>query len=162
MKPSADHELPPEWEHYPNTILEIYRDGLLRVDLRLPVDESARNELSNLGLGPRFAIVTACNPHGRSLDAADTHRRIEALDTEIATLPCHFLRADGVSPDGQHRERGFAVDLPQKAAVELASRWQQAAIFWFDVYQFWIVAVPNGNGPAISLPLTALPRRYDS
>jgi len=45
----------------------------------------------------------------------------------------------GSSPDGAHRERGFAVWLERDDVVAIARRFEQSAIFWFDGGAFWLV-----------------------
>jgi hypothetical protein len=147
--------MPEGWEHYPQTILEIYRDGWLALDLRRALGPAEVDAIAALGLGRDFSIVTACNPGARRLDERENHLRTEALETEVAALDCRFLRADGVSPDGAHRERGVAVNLSVEAALALAARWQQAAIFRFFEERFWIVDASGQGNPSLALPLDA-------
>jgi hypothetical protein len=142
----------PSWSRYPDTVLEIYRDGVIAVDLRRSLTDSERGRLASLGLGEAFAVVTAANPRGRTLSDSDNHERAERLDTEVAQRGLLFLRADGVSPDRSHRETGVAVAAPLDVAVALAARYEQSALFWFDGRRFWIVPVlETGRGP-VALP----------
>lgn len=141
----------PCWAQYPNTRLQIYRDGIVEIDLRLPLTSHQCEELASLGLGHHFCVVTACNPRGQELSDAENHLRIEALDLDACNQGCRFLRADGVSIDGKHREPGLALALDLQAGVTLAHRWDQTGLFLFDRSCFWLVDVNHPNTP-IQLP----------
>ena len=86
-----------------------------------------------------FAVLTAANPRGRLVDGRQNARRDRRLMTALAMMGRSCLRADGVSPDGAHRERGVAAMLRQREAAELARRYGQSAYFWFDGEAFWLV-----------------------
>jgi hypothetical protein len=141
----------PSWFKYPNTILEIYRDGVVRVDLREPLTPALAQELRELGLGNHFAVVTACNPTGDQLTEEENHVRSEAFETRTSTRDCHFLRADGVSVCGTHRETGLALNLDRSAATQLAQEWGQSGIFFFDGNLFWLLDVADEVSP-LALP----------
>lgn len=145
--------LPKTWSQYPETILEIYRDGWLGIDLRVPLSRPLLGELSGLGLGSTFAVITAANPGKARLSEEENHRRVEALDTQAASLGFRFLRADGVSPDGNHRERGIAIALDKPRALALAASWDQSALFWFDGERVWILGTAPDEVLEIELPL---------
>ncbi len=145
------HDTDP-WLRFSQTILEIFFDGVHRIDLRLPVDGETRETLQSLGLDGAFAILTACNPGGGRAGEAANHTATEALETELAMQSRRFLRADGVSGNGSHRERGAAVCISRAAALEIARCYGQAAIFWFDGERFWIVAA-SGEREALALPV---------
>ncbi len=136
----------PRWDTYPDTILEIHTSPLLRVDLRAPVSSEMARRLRELGLGRTWGTVTAHNP-GRLVDPALNEKREKELTDSVTALGAPFVPADGVSPDGSHREPGFAIALEQKRAVALASAFGQSAIFWFDGERFWIVPALVGNAP---------------
>src|SRR5436190_23251744 len=101
----------PSWAFYPETILEFPEEGL-RVDLRSPLSVSVVAQLQGLGLGGRFAVVTPCDPRGTRVADGSNAIRVSALRASLKRRGCGFVPADGVSPDGLHRESGFAVDLP--------------------------------------------------
>jgi len=143
----------PSWARYPDTVLEIYRDGTVRIDLRERLDPDDCRRLRDLGLGATFAVVTAANPRGLALGEAENHVRAELLDTEVVARGVRFLRADGVSPDGAHREVGVAVAMPLQAACELAARYEQSALFWFDGERFWIIPVLETSRAPVALPV---------
>ena len=64
MTPADD----PSWEHYADTILELFGARSLEMDLTEPVPTDAVARLGEQGVGPTFAVLTACNPHGRAMD----------------------------------------------------------------------------------------------
>jgi hypothetical protein len=136
----------PRWDTYPDTILEIHTSPPLRVDLRAPVPAEMARLLRGLGLGPMWGTVTAHNPGGlveRSLN----EKREKELTAAVAALGVPFVAADGVSPDGTHREPGYAIGGDQEGVVALACEFGQSAIFWFDGATFWIVPALVGDAP---------------
>lgn len=149
--PSSD----PSWEHYPHTILEIGDAQVgraVRLDLRREPTEEARGALASLGLPGAFAVLTAANPHGVPLSDARNRGREARLSGRLSRLGIRHLRADGVSPDGHHRERGVAAPVSQRAALLLARRAGQSAFFWFDGASFWIVPALVREAP-LRLPV---------
>jgi hypothetical protein len=148
MRPHDD----PSWPHYRDTILEFHGTTLIRVDLREPVGSDARAALAAEGLVSPFAVLTAANPRGRTVAGRQNARRHQRLTTALATMGYPYLGADGVSPDGAHRERGVAAMLRQRDAAELARRYGQSAFFWFDGGAFWLVGALVRVEP-IPLPL---------
>jgi hypothetical protein len=136
----------PRWATYPDTILEIHTSPPLRVDLRvLPSAEMARR-LRELGIGRAWGTVTAHNP-GRLVERAVNEQREKELTAAVEALGVPFLAADGISPDGSHREPGYAIGGDQDGVVALACEFGQSAIFWFDGEAFWIVPALVGDGP---------------
>lgn len=138
MQPSDD----PSWSLYPETLVEFFReDGTLavRVDLREPVDDLTRSRLAGLGLSEAFALLTAFNPRGRNSTTAENQTRDSALISRLRAMGVHWMRADGVSRDSEHRERGTAIALDRDAARQLACEMEQSAFFWFDGARFWII-----------------------
>lgn len=125
---------------YLTAVLEIFpaTGTSLVVDLARPVAPQQREALRAL-LGGPFAVVTACNPNGHTADAAENARRTAGLEAELTRRGCSFVRADGRSPDGAHRERGVAVAMSLTAARNLARTYQQEAYYWFDGDSFWLL-----------------------
>ena len=150
----------PSWAQYPCTVLEIHRaesgtgDAVMEVDLREPLPAATVQKLRGLGLGPRWAVVTAYNPHGLDRDSGGNAARHAKLEAALRETGEPFLRADGRSPDASHREIGVAVGLPQPDAVALAARFGQSAIFWFDGDAFWLVPAAAPAEP-VRLPPVA-------
>ncbi len=143
----------PRWATYPDTIVEIHSTPPLRVDLRQRVSPETAASLRGLGLGEAWAVITAHNP-GRMLGREENERREHELKAVVESSGAPFLAADGVSPDGSHREAGLAIALDQRAAVALAKAFGQSAIFWFDGARFWLVPAVVNDEP-IALPAVA-------
>jgi len=128
------------WSHYAETILEVERDGgPVRVDLRRSLDEGGRRALATLGPTAAFGIVTAANPAGAPVAQASNEQRHDALQRYLGEQGFTHRAVTGSSPDGAHRERGFAVWLEREDVVAIARRFEQSAIFWFDGGTFWLV-----------------------
>ena len=148
----------PSWESYPETILEI-RDGarLIRVDLREELSADLLDELRALSGSPAlsdpraFGVVTAANPRGHELPDLENGWRVEQLHADLVADDVWCRSADGVSPDGTHRESGFAVWGPREDVRDLAEQFEQTAFFWFDGTSFWLVATSGAPEP-IRLP----------
>lgn len=138
------------WASYGNTIIR-FADAGLSLDLRRPIGEAERKELRRLGLSGTFSVVTACNPLGQILEPASNRRLAAQLAAVVERQWPGTHRADGVSPDGTHSEAGWAVPGPLEPARELAARFFQCALFWYDGAHFHLVPVLAG-GPVLSLP----------
>lgn len=160
--PAADALVDEKWAQYPRTILEFPVPGAPRIDLRRPLGEREHALLRELRLDRPFAVLTAENPWGENAedepsDAAEAAaerrnaERRDDLERELREHGVTFARCDGVAPDGDYREHGVAAILERDAAVELARRYRQLAIFWFDGRQFWLVAA-LADKPAERLP----------
>lgn len=145
----------PSWSHYPDTILDITTSvGHHTLDLRAPVTDADRAALAALGLGRPFAVLTACDPHGRPASPDANARATAALRDLLHTREALLAHATGRSPDGAHAEPGFACALPQDAAVAIARDCGQSALFWYDGARVWLVGACVG-APAIPLPRRA-------
>ena len=130
----------PSWHTYRDTILEFFPgDEPLRVDLRRPVRETLARQMGARGIGGRFVVVTACNPHGRTVGDAENAARTQALLERLKASELAWLPVDGLSPDGAHREAGVAVAMSRSDAQALARDFGQSAIFTYDGAAFWLV-----------------------
>lgn len=75
-----------------------------------------------------FWIVTAHNPGGRICSAAANVSADLRMQAELAQL--ERLPVEGCSPDLAHREAGWAVRFPSRAAaLDLARRFGQRALY---------------------------------
>lgn len=135
MTPADD----PSWEHYADTVLELFADRSLALDLTHPVQTADLAKLNEQGVGPTFAVLTACNPYGRAMDEVWNRRLTQVLRAEVATGGRAWVPADGVSRDRTHREAGVAVSMPKADAQLLATKFGQSAFFWFDGASMWII-----------------------
>ncbi len=152
----------PRWRHFPDTILEFPDCAGLRVDLRKDLDPALVDRLNTASAGSSLAVVTACNPAGRRLSEAENSQRTAALRDELEKKPLRFVRADGLSIDGKHRERGFACAADETTALSVARRWEQLAIFFFDGSRFCIVPTSSNDGPRVRFPLPLVSPRWPS
>lgn len=85
------------------------------------------------GLPGPFAIVTAWNPGRERPPRAVNEARNRALLAEVNRRGLVWAPAEGRSPDGSHREPSFAVFTDSlEDGLELARKFGQAAICWFD------------------------------
>ena len=129
----------PSWEAYPNTILEFGSIPKIAIDLRQPITVDTRQALKEIGFETTFTVLTACNPLGTIADQEENRSRTGQLEMELKALGVVMVPADGVSPDGKHREGGYAVAIPVTRAETLAKKFGQSAFFCFDGDQFWIM-----------------------
>jgi hypothetical protein len=129
----------PDWPRYPETVLMFATRPPLEIDLREIPADSALAQLSAAGLGKPFAILTAFDPEGRNLSAAENEERKQELDRRLTSMGYRFLQVDCCSPDRSHCECSVAVAMPQREALDLAREMRQVAIFWFDGKRFWIL-----------------------
>jgi hypothetical protein len=129
----------PDWPRYPETLLSFATRPLVEIDLRAILPDSALAQLRAAGLGEPFAIMTAFDPEGRNLSAAENERRKQELDRRLSATGYSFVQVDCCSPDRSHCECSVAVTMPQEKALDLAREMQQVAIFWFDGKRFWIL-----------------------
>lgn len=128
----------------------------LAIPLWEPLTRAPRERLARLGLGGGFVVVTAENPRGELLSAAQNASRAARLAQELARRGCGWLPADGCSPERRHRERGVAVRVEREQGRELALRFEQLAFYRYDGECFWLCGAlcPDAD---LRLPLPALP-----
>lgn len=126
------------WSVYENAILRIGRNGDLTVDLRQALADEVPGKLSALGIGTQFAVITAYNPGGRNLFALWNCWRTVRMRFALTARRTRFVAASGESPDGSHRERGFAAAMSRSDAAAMARQYGQLAIYWFDGERFWL------------------------
>lgn len=148
MPPDGD----PSWSHYSETVLHFGSPLDIAVDLRSPLSARVREQLANLGASNEFAVVTAFNPHGVDVTDEENVRRHSALRDELESAGIPNVPAAGASPDGVHREEGFAIWVSRDRARDLAARYEQSAFFWFDGREFWVVPVAAGVS-SVRLPV---------
>ena len=138
MKAAPDQQ-DPDWPRYPETVLDFATSPAVEIDLREVPSERAISALKSAGLDQPFAIMTAFDPRGENLPAAENERRNEKLEERLRSSGYRFAKVDCCSPDRSHCECSVAVMMPQEKALDLARELEQVAIFWFDGKLFWIV-----------------------
>lgn len=152
LRPADDRS----WAHYPNTIIELFEQRDLRIDLRETIGDHVRTVLATRGLDGTFAVLTAANPRGLPATPDENHRSEARLIETLDGLGAHHVSADGVSSDGSHRERGLAVQIQRATAAALAREFGQSAFFWFDGFDFWLVGALV-VAPPVRLPIKNKP-----
>ena len=140
----------PSWGTYPDTTLRFPEAGL-SIDLRQPVSPYALRALAGLGLTGPFAVVTACEPLGGSLEESANSRLTAVLTALVLERYPGARLAHGLSADGSHMERGWAIPAPLDEIRALAARFFQNAVFWFEEGRFQIVPV-LATLPPLPLP----------
>ena len=118
--------------------LRAYRETRYRVDadppftLRVDVRSDALAALHARRGVAASAFVTACNPHGRLLDAAGNAGRRARLLDELARLGTAHVAGLGRHPsnDWPGEESVLALGLDLDAACALARRHAQNALLW--------------------------------
>jgi uncharacterized protein DUF3293 len=129
----------PDWPRYPETVLSFSTNPPVEIDLREIPSEQALAELAATGFGQPFAVMTAFDPRGENLMAAENQKRQRDLDKRLEQSGYTFAHVDACSPDRSHCECSVAVLMPQDQALALATELEQVAIFWFDGKRFWII-----------------------
>jgi hypothetical protein len=138
------------WSSYPETVLHF--PGEVMIDLRVDVTPALRNGLKALGLEGGFAVLTAFNPRGVDSSDDENRERQSELEAELRSVGHEFVRLDACSPDKSHCECSVALQAELRDAIEVAKRWMQVAIFWFDGSGFWIYGAIEPIEP-IKLPV---------
>src|SRR3990170_6808635 len=155
LSPLIDHRAmsrDERWGSYPETVLRFAGDPELIVDLREEVSDATRSELIRMGLGLPFGILTAFNPRGLGLSPAMNAQRMKDLESEIESAGHAFVRVDACSPDLSHCESSVALKAPLQWSLDLAKKWEQLAIFWWDGDRFWLYGAELEIDP-LNLPL---------
>lgn len=125
----------------------------MMIDLREPVPPATKKALAAIGLDRPFAILTSHDPRGVVLDPAENARRFAELEAELRSLGRKYLVMDACSPDKSHCECSVAITVDRGEALRIAERWEQIAIFWWDLDRFWIYGAISPIQPPISLPV---------
>lgn len=86
-----------------------------------------------------FAIITASNPLGQILSKDENDQRNRQLQKELS----HVLHEKiiGASADLEHQEHSFIVQISKPAAIGLALKYDQNAIFWVEGDDLHIIPV---------------------
>ncbi|HMJ17305.1 MAG TPA: DUF3293 domain-containing protein [Gemmatimonadaceae bacterium] len=138
MKSTPD-EHDPDWPRYPETVLEFATTPRVEVDLRKSPSDAEIAGLQSAGFDQPFAVMTAFDPRGENLAAAENEKRQQDLERRLRSSGYKFAEVDACSPDRSHCECSVAVVMPQEKALDLARELEQVALFWFDGKRFWIL-----------------------
>jgi hypothetical protein len=129
----------PDWPRYPETVLEFATTPPVSIDLREIPSGDQIAALQSAGFDQPFAVMTAFDPRGENLSAAENEKRQQELERQLRSSGYKVAEVDACSPDRSHCECSVAVVMPQKNALDLARELEQVAIFWFDGKRFWIL-----------------------
>ncbi len=140
------------WGSYPETVLTFAGETEVMVDLREPLSPATKKGLAAIGLGEPFSVLTAFNPRGVDLSSEENESRMEALEAELRSSGDEFVRVDACSPDKSHCECSVAITGSRDRALDIARRWEQVAIFWYDGSVFWLYGAITEIEP-LELPL---------
>jgi hypothetical protein len=151
---STPEQHDPDWPRYPETILSFSTSPAVEIDLREIPSARAIADLAAAGFDQPFAVLTAFDPRGHDLSAAENEKRRRELDARLTKSGYKFVAVDACSPDRVHCECSVAVVMPQKKAIALARELEQVAIFWFDGKRFWILGALGEEDP-LMLPCSS-------
>lgn len=144
-------QIDPDWARYAETVLSFRGDPSLEVDLRESITAASRAGFKARGLAGTFAIMTANDPQGRDLSAEENRILENRLEGELTAAGVPFIRVDACSIDLEHCECSLVIDVDQNRAVEMAARYEQMAIFWYDGDAMWLIGAIVESDP-IRLP----------
>lgn len=147
-------QIDPDWARYAETVLSFSGDHTCEFDLREILPEGAFAEFRARGFQDTFAVLTAHDPYGRDLTPGENRDLQNRLESELASSKVHFVRVDACSVDRKHCECSVAINVPQTMAIQIAARYEQMAIFWFDGEAMWLLGAMVESDP-IRLPRTA-------
>ncbi len=126
------------WSSYPETVLVFAGEPEMMIDLREVVPPATKNALQAMGLDEPFSVLTSYNPRGETISAAENDRRFKELTSELESAGVSYLVMDACSPDRSHCECSVVLKGDRETAIDIAKRWEQVAIFWYDGGRFWI------------------------
>ncbi|WP_111979864.1 DUF3293 domain-containing protein [Algibacillus agarilyticus] len=86
-----------------------------------------------------FAIISACNPRGQILTSSHNRIRDKALQNDIYHLDAIYRSVYGCSPSLDFHEKSWLVGIDKIAAIQLAIKYEQNAIFWVEQGQLYLV-----------------------
>ena len=96
-------------------------------------------------LPKRFAVVTAFNPMGRRVPAAENRLRDAALRKRLKARAIECFRVTGGSKDGSHREPGWGAVVPSpETARALAAEFDQNAYYWISSGRIFLGSAAGG------------------
>lgn len=99
------------WSRYPETVLKFATDPEIDVDLRSSIESPVRDALRAIGLDGKFAVLTAYNPHGETIDRDTNDARSRELEAELKSSGEKFIRVDACSPPRGAAYNGMPLPL---------------------------------------------------
>lgn len=141
-----------DWGDFPETVLHFAGPEAPCVDLRVPVTQEQIGALARLGLGGQFGILTGEDPMGVTQSRERNEELAARLHRDVIGSGVPFALVDACNHDRSHCEHSIAVATSRDAAIALACRYAQLAIFWFDGCAFWIVPAMSSK-KEVRLPI---------
>ncbi len=89
-----------------------------------------RAELPQGGLPESFAVVTACNPEGKTIPPPENETRTHAFEAHLVGRGLGHFPVTGFDPRSPHEEAGFGVLCGLETAYAMGKEWRQEAVFW--------------------------------
>src|SRR5258708_26575678 len=80
---STPEQHDPDWPRYPETILTFSTSPAVEIDLRSIPPADAIANLNAAGFDQQFAVLTAFDPRGHDLSAAENEKRRRGLDARL-------------------------------------------------------------------------------
>lgn len=99
-----------------------------------------RADLPHGGLPERFAVITACNPDGKTISEAENRARTVGLRDQLERLGHEAFPVTGYDAGSAHQEPGFGVLCPLATAYAIGNALDQEAIFWVERGQVNLVS----------------------
>ena len=90
-------------------------------------------------LPKKFAILTACNPMDEILKKTENKKLNQGLRRALSEFEMPTYNIIGSSPDLNHQEPSFLIEIPENQAIEVAASFNQRAIFWVSNDQMEII-----------------------
>ncbi|MFZ9344337.1 MAG: DUF3293 domain-containing protein [Opitutales bacterium] len=103
-----------------------------------------------------FAVITACDPDGRSTSPELNRSADEALESELRAAGHRIHRITGGSADGAHLEPGWGVPIGLPGAVEYGRRYRQLAVFYVQGGRLTLVDCADGSSEDLGRPFRTL------
>ena len=111
-----------------------------------------RAEPPETGLPAVFAVVTACNPNGKSVTQEHNAIATKTLRDALKQARLVFFPVTGGAPDFSHAEPGFGIVLSNvEEAVEWGRRFRQEAVFWVVRGRVHLVCCAAGDGGGLDI-----------
>ena len=127
-----------DWPHYRTAVLHFGTAPPWTVPASEFAHPTHAPRRRALGLDRPFAIVTAFNPHPQRPHASANVLAHAELARCLDSLGLDHLACAGTDPAEVHREEGFAVFAAIETVLDLARRFGQAAVYWWDGASMWI------------------------
>ncbi|MEP4079737.1 DUF3293 domain-containing protein [Haloferula sp.] len=96
-----------------------------------------------------FAIITGYNPMDEASSDEENLQADRQLRDHLENKGLAHFRVTGQSPDGSHREPGWAISMIRAEAVELARCFRQRALWWIEDGELLIIDGDSGSSDPI-------------